>query len=283
MQLSFFDDHDMAEITHPDYPDERFVVCRNPQVGADRRRTREELLAATERDLEKIVAATAGERPLSGRTGSRSVSAGLARHKVGKHFQVDIGEDWFSYRRKEENIVEEAALDGLYVLRTSIPREALAAPEVVSLYKRLENVERVFRGFNSDLDVRPIHHRRGDRVRAHLLLCMLGYYVMWHMAERLAPILFRDHDRGTADGARSSPVASAVRSAAARSKARRKRTESGQPVHSFSTLLKTWRHRREPDPARGTRLSHFQVITKPTELQTTGLRAAWRIAGPGYT
>jgi hypothetical protein len=271
IQLSLFDDRDLAEISHPDYPGERLVVCRNPNMTVERRRKREALLTATERALDRIVAATRREkRPLHGAAAiGLRVGRVLNHYKVGKHFRIEIGEDSLSYQRNDERIAEEAALDGLYVLRTSIPREALAAPEVVSLYKRLENVERVFRGFNSDLDVRPIHHRRGDRVRAHLLLCMLGYYVMWHMAERLAPILFRDHDRGAADRARSSPVASAVRSAAARSKASRKRTESGQPVHSFSTLLKdlatiVLNDVQPLDPEA----RPFQVITNLTELQT---------------
>lgn len=269
IQLSLFDDRDLAEISHPDYEGERLVVCRNPNMTVERRRKREALLASTERSLDKIVAATRREkRALRGKAkiGLR-VGRVLNHYKVGKHFRIEIGEDSLSYQRDEERIAEEAALDGFYVLRTSIPREELPAPEVVFLYKRLENVERVFRGFNSDLDVRPIHHRRGDRVRAHLLLCMLGYYVMWHMAERLAPILFRDHDRGAAVGARSSPVAPAVRSIAARSKASKKRTESGLPVHSFTTLLKdlatiVLNDVQPLDPEA----PPFQVITKPTEL-----------------
>lgn len=270
IQLSLFDDRDLAEISHPDYEGERLVVCRNPNMTDERRRKREALLTSTERALDRIMAATRRERRRLHGAAAIGLRVGrvLNRYKVGKHFRIEIGEDTLSYQRNDERIAEEAALDGLYVLRTSIPREDLAAPEVVSLYKRLENVERVFRGFNSDLDVRPIHHRRGDRVRAHLLLCMLGYYVMWHMAERLAPILFRDHDRGAADRVRSSPVASAVRSTAALAKASRKRTEMGEPVHSFSTLLKDLATivLNDVQPVNP-EAQPFQVITKPTELQ----------------
>jgi hypothetical protein len=272
IQLSFFDDHDMAEISHPEYPGERFIVCKNPHVGADRRRTREELLAATERDLRAIVAATnRPRRPLRGRDHiAVRASRALARHKVGKHFEINVQEDSFSFTRNEAKIAEEAALDGFYVIRTNVPQAVLSTEAAVSTYKRLDAVERAFRAFNSDLDVRPIHHRLEDRVKAHLLICMLAYYVMWHMANRLAPILFKDHDRQAAEAKRSSPVASAERSDSALSKARTKRSQAGEPVHSFTTLMKDLAtivvNRIQP---AGVGSASFQIITRPTDSQRT--------------
>jgi len=284
IQLSFFDDHDLVEITdHPDYPGERFMICKNPNVGHDRWRKRNELLAATERDLQKVVEATRrGRQPLRGKDciGMR-VGRVLGRRGMGKHFEIEIQEDSFSYRRRETHIAEEAALDGLYVIRTRVPREVLSAEAVVSTYKRLDAVERAFRAFNSDLDIRPIHHRRDDRVKAHLLLCMLAYYVMWHMANRLAPVLFKDHDQDAARAGRSSPVAPAVRSDAALRKARRKRTEDGDPVHSFATLLKDLSTVvvNRIAPASGVT---FDVITTPTDLQHRAFQLLGVPAGLGY-
>jgi hypothetical protein len=270
IQLSFFDEHDMAEISHPDYPGERFIVCKNPRVGEDRRRTRDELLAATERALDEVVAATRRvSRPLRGRERiAVRVSKALGKYKVGKHFEIELQEDSFSYRRNEAKIAEEAALDGFYVVRTRVPQSVLSAGEAVSVYKRLDAVERAFRAFNSDLDVRPIHHRLETRVKAHLLLCMLAYYVMWHMADRLAPMLFKDDDREAAQGKRSSPVAPAERSDSALSKARKKHDQAGQPVHSFRTLLKdlsTVVVNRIQPIEQG--LGSFRVFTTPTDLQ----------------
>ena len=269
IQLSLFDEHDLVEIRHPEYEGDRLIICRNPVLGADRRRTREELLAATERELEKVVAATKRARaPLRGKDRiAMRVVRGLDRYKVGKHFQYTIDEDSFTYHRNEVAIAQEAALDGLYVLRTSVPGGELAAEDVVSTYKRLDSVERVFRGFNSALDLRPIHHRRADRVRAHPLLCMLGYYVMWHMEDRLAPLLFKDHDRAAGEAGRSSPVAPAVRSQAATSKARTKRTEAGEPVHSLQSLLADLGTVavNTIQPATG---SSFRLITTPTAVQS---------------
>lgn len=270
IQLSFFDEHDMAEVTHPDYPGERFIVCKNPEVGEDRRRTRQELLAATERDLQAIVVATRrARRPLRGRDRiAVRASRALGRYKVGKHFEIEVQDDSFSYRRKEAKITEEAALDGLYVVRTRVPQAVLSTEQVVSVYKRLDAVERAFRAFNSELDVRPIHHRREDRVRAHLLTCMLAYYVRWHMADRLASMLFKDDDRQAAEAKRSSPVAPAARSDSALSKARRKRNQSGEPVHSFTTLLKDLStivvNRVQ---VVGADSGSFQVVTTPTHTQ----------------
>lgn len=268
IQLSLFDERDLVEISHPEYEGDRLVVCRNPILGADRDRKREELLVATERELDKVVAATKRtHRPLKGKDHiAMRVTRGLDRYKVGKHFQYMIEEDSFSYHRNEAAIAEEAALDGLYVLRTSVPQAHLEAEDVVSTYKRLDSVERVFRGFNSDLDLRPIHHRREDRVRAHLLLCMLAYYVMWHMADRLAPMLFKDHDRAAGEASRPSPVAPAMRSQAAASKARTKRTDLGGPVHSLRSLLKDLGTIvvNTIQPVEG---SSFRLVTTPTDVQ----------------
>jgi transposase len=269
--LALVEEVDLAEISLPDFAGERLIVCRNPQMAAERQRKREALLAGTEQELEPIAAATRrGRRPLRG-TEQIALRVGrvIGRYKVGKLFELQIGEDSFGYRRSAERIAAQAALDGLYVLRTSIAPDALSAPGVVSVYKRLENVERVFRGFNSDLDVRPIHHRRADRVKAHLLLCMLAYYVTWHMADRLAPLLFKDDDPQEAETRGGSPVAPAVRSSAALAKAQRKRTAWDEPVHSFDTLLQdlatmtvNW-----IQPA-GPEAPSFTMLTSPTPLQS---------------
>jgi len=190
-----------------------------------------------------------------------------------------VREDSFSYRRNEAKIAEEAALDGFYVVHTRVPQEVLSAEQAVAVYKRLDGVERAFRAFNSDLDVRPIHHRREDRVRAHLLACMLSYYVVWHMADRLAPILFKDDDRAAAEAKRTSPVESAQRSDSALTKARTKRNDAGQPVHSFATLLKDLStvvvNRIQPGQLGS---ASFQVITAPTDSQ----RRAFELLGVSH-
>jgi hypothetical protein len=240
LQLSLFDDRDMAEISSPDFPGERLVVCRNPDLAAERARKRDDLLAATEGDLAKIQAATTRvRRPLRGEAAiALKVGAVLGRRKVAKHFRLTISEETLSFVRNEAAITAEAALDGFYVLRTSVPANDLDAGAAVLAYKSLAQVERAFRSLKSiDLDIRPVHHRLAGRVRAHVFLCMLAYYVQWHMRRKLAPLLFEDHDRPAADAARTSPVASAQVSAAARAKARARKTEDGKPVHSFRTLV----------------------------------------------
>jgi hypothetical protein len=240
LQLSLFDTRDMAEITSPDYPNERLVVCRNPALAAERARKRGELLAATEADLARIREAVARARnPLRGKDeiGLR-VGAVLGRRKMAKHFQLTIDDTSFSFTRHEASITREAALDGFYVLRSNVPGDALDTPSVVLAYKSLSQVERAFRTIKTtDLEVRPIHHRLAGRVRAHVLLCMLAYYLIWHMRQALAPLLFDDHDRATAAAARTSPVAAARVSRAAQAKAASRRTVAGHPVHSFRTLL----------------------------------------------
>jgi transposase len=238
IQLSLFDEVDMAEVTSPEFPGERLMVCRNPLLAEERARKREELLAATEAELETIVKATQRRsRPLRGAApiGLR-VGKVLNRYKVGKHFELSITEDSFGYERKQERIEQEAALDGLYVVRTDVETQQLSAEAVVRTYKSLSRVERAFRTMKKiDLKVRPIYHRRADRVRAHVFLCMLAYYVEWHMRRALAPLLFEDHDRTAAE--RTSVVRKAERSQAARRKAATRRTEDGFVVQSFRSLL----------------------------------------------
>jgi hypothetical protein len=275
LQLSLFDQVDLAEITHPDYPGERLVACMNPLLEAERARKRQSLLAATEADLAKITAATQrARRPLGGKDKiALRIGKVLNRRKVAKHFTIDIGDDSFSYRRNQGSITAEAALDGIYVLRTSVAGASLEPSEVVSSYKALAHVERAFRAFNTDLDIRPIRHRTETRVRAHVFLRMISYYITWHMQARLAPILFTDDDKATAQATRHSPVAPAVRSPRAQAKAATKRTPDNLPVHSFDTLLRDLaticlNHIQPADPA----LPSFRLVTPPTPLQRQALQ-----------
>jgi hypothetical protein len=240
LQLSLFDQRDLAEIASPDYPGERLIVCRNPDLAAERARKRAELLAATEQDLAKIRAATLrASRPLRGQAAiALKVGAVLGRRKVAKHFGLTITDEGLSFARDEAAITAEAALDGFYVLRTSVPAAALDAPATVLAYKSLAQVERAFRSLKTvELEVRPIHHRLAGRVRAHVFLCMLAYHVIWHLRQALAPLLFEDHDREAAAAGRASPVAKAAPSPAARRKAATRRTADDRPVHSFRSLL----------------------------------------------
>ena len=237
---SLFDQRDLGEITSSMYPDERLIVCRNPLLADERARKRRELLEATEKELDKIAQATKrARRPLRGKNkiGMR-VGKVLNKFKVGKHFKVEIAEQSFSYSRNEEKISAESALDGIYVIRTSVCKKAVNTEQTVCAYKGLSVVERAFRSFKTvDLMVRPIHHRLADRVRAHVFLCMLAYYVEWHMRQDLTPILFDDDDKKAAKAKRTSPVAQAQRSDRAHRKAQTKRTDDDRPVHSFRTLL----------------------------------------------
>lgn len=241
LQLSLFDDQDLAEITSPDFPDERLIACRNPLLARDRARKRTELLAVTEEKLQAVVDATRRpNRPLRGqdKIGVR-VGRVLARSKVGKHFTYEITDDGFSFERDQASIDDEAALDGIYVLRTSVSAQDLDSEDVVRAYKRLSAVERAFRiSKDFSLAVEPIYHRLEDRVRAHIFLCMLALYVRIHMERALAPLLFTDHDPAGAEAKRTSIVAPATHSDAATAKKRRKRTEDGLPVQSFRSLLK---------------------------------------------
>jgi hypothetical protein len=240
LQLSLFDERDMAEITSPDYPGERLIVCRNKALAQERARKREELLAATEKELAKIAASVKrGRNPLAGadKIGLKA-GAVLGRRKMAKHFDLAITGASFTYSRNQASIQKEAALDGFYVLRTSVPAETLDSAAVVLAYKSLSQVERAFRSLKTvDLEVRPIHHRLAERVRAHVFLCMLAHYVTWHMHQAVAPMLFEDHDKQSAARGRPSPVAPATVSASAKAKAASRKTADGQPVHSFRTLL----------------------------------------------
>jgi hypothetical protein len=270
IQLSLFDTSDLFEITHPDYPGERLVACKNPLLAIERARKRESLLSATEAELTTIATAVRRQsRPLRGKDKiALRVGKVINHYKVAKHFVLRIEDDVFSFHRDEAKIAAEATLDGIYVLRTSLDEEAFGDDEVVSSYKALAYVERVFRGFNTDLDIRPIRHRSEGRVRAHVFLCMLSYYVTWHMEARLAPMLFKDDDHQGAEAQRTSPVAPALRSESALRKVRTKRTEHNEPVHSFATLLKDLAtitaNKVQP---LNTDLPVFTVITTPTPIQ----------------
>jgi hypothetical protein len=238
--MSLFDERDMAAITSPDFPGERLIVCRNAELARERTRKREDLLKATERDLAKISKAVARKtRPLRGAAAiGLAVGAVLDKHKMAKHFELTISDASFTCARKTEQIAEEAALDGLYAVRTSLPKEALDDADAVRAYKSLSRVERAFRSLKTvDLHVRPIHHWLEHRVRAHVFLCMPAYYVEWHMRARLAPMLYDDDDKDAAEALRASPVAKAERSPSALAKRATGRTADGAPVHSFRSLL----------------------------------------------
>ena len=260
----------MAEIVSDDYPGERLIVCRNPELAAERTRKRAELLEASEKALIKIRAMTERKRnPLRGEDKiALKVGAVVDRRHMAKHFNLAITDTGLAFSRKAEAIAAEAALDGVYVIRSSLPGDGFPAAALVLAYKGLSHAERGFRDIKSgDLDVRPIHHRRAHRVRAHVFLCMLAYYVIWRMKRDLAPMLFKDDDPAAAAAERSSPVAKAKVSPAARRKAINRRTEDGQPVHSFRTLLQ--------DLANLTRNSvrfgdarPTTILSRPTPTQT---------------
>ena len=279
VQLSLFDEKDLVEIRSDAYPGERLMVCRNPLLAEERARKRDELLQATEALLEPIVAATKREKwRLKGqdKIGVR-VGKVVGKYKMAKHFELEIEEDSFGYRRTPESIAAEAALDGLYVVRTSLAETQLDAEGTVRAYKRLSAVERAFRSLKTvDLKVRPVFHHAANRVRAHVLLCMLAYYVEWHLRERLKPLLFDDDDPAAAEAARPSVVAPAKVSESAREKARSKRTANGLPVHSLRTLLgdlATIAKNRVVPQVPGA--EPFEVLTRPTALQ----REAFKLLG----
>lgn len=272
LQLSLFDEQDLAEVQHPDYPGERLIVCRNPLLAAERVRKREELMAVAERRLKELEAATKRKRQPIRNPERISYLAGkaLGSSKMEKYYRWEITAQGFGWARNPERIQRDAALDGIYVIRTSLPPQHLNAEQTVLAYKRLAVVERAFRSLKSvDLNVRPIYHRAPDRVRAHILIAMLAYYVEWHMRQALAPLLFDDEQR---DGRRSSPVAPAVRSPEALAKVRRRRTPDGQPVQSFQDWLRDLativKNRIQPKLAS---LPAFDVVTRPTPSQQYAL------------
>lgn len=270
LQLSLFDEQDLAEITSPDFPGERLVCCRNPLLAEDRARTRRELLAATERKLQVLVQRTQRKRqPLRGED-QIGVEVGkvLGASKVAKHFRYTITQDRFSFERHEASIAAEEALDGIYVIRTNVAAETMGAEELVETYKGLSVVEQAFRvSKDFGLEVEPIRHHREDRVRAHVLLCMLAFYVYKHMQSALAPILFVDHDRPAAREERTSVVARAERSPAARKKVARKRSEEGHPLHAFHTLLKDLATLTRNLTQVGDTEISFERYAEPTPLQ----------------
>jgi hypothetical protein len=270
LQMSLFDETDLAEITHPDFPGERLIACFNPLLAAERARKREDLLQATERELEKVAAATRREkRALRGKEqiGLR-VGKVLGRFKMAKHFEMTITDTAFSYGRKQEAIDAEAALDGIYVLRTSVPKEVLGAEDTVRAYKDLAKVERAFRCLKTvDLHVRPIHHRLVPRVRTHVFLCMLAYYVEWHMRRVWAPLLFAEDDPKGAAERRGSPVKPARRSASAEAKALTKKTPEGETVHRFRGLLEHLATLTKNTIQPAGDLPSFDRLTVPTPLQ----------------
>ena len=266
LQLGLFDERNLAEISHPDFPGERLIVCRNPALAAERARKRIELLAATEAALARVVARVeAGTLRGAARIGL-ALGRVVDRFKMAKHFELEIGDDHLVVTRREQAIAAEAALDGLYVLRTSVPAERLDAPSVVRSYKRLSRVERAFRGFKAaDLAIRPIRHWTEDRVRAHVFLCMLAYYVQWHLERAWAPLLFRDEEPADLPD----PVAPAARSEAALAKARSHELADGTPAHSFKTLLAELATltRNLVVPAGAPDEAAFEIIATPTPLQ----------------
>jgi len=269
LQLSLFDEQDLVEISSPEFPGERLVCCLNPVLAAERTRKRQDLLAATEKELTPIAAATGrAKRPVRGKDKiALRVGKVINHYKMAKHFTLTITEDSFTFTRNHEAIAAEAALDGIYVLRTSLPNHTLAKDDVVLRYKGLEDVERFFRTLNSELDVRPIRHRLADRVRAHMFLRMLSYYLVWHMKAALAPILFVDNDKPAAAAKRTSPVAAAQRSDKALNKAARKRTDEDTPVHSFTSLLADLSTICANQIQPTADMPAFTMITSPTALQ----------------
>ena len=273
LQLGLFDERNLLELRSPEYPGERLVACSNPQLAKLRAHKREELLCATEKNLEKIklrvdAAKLAGQDAIGVRVGKV-----INQYKVAKHFELTIGEAAFSFRRKPESIAAEAALDGLYIIRTSVPAQQMEAADCVRNYKSLANVERAFRSLKTiDLKVRPIHHRLAERVRAHIFLCMLAYYVEWHMREAWRELMFADTDQQAK--ATRDPVAPAVRSAAALTKLARLTLDDGTPAHSFCTLMAELativrNTCRTPQAAPGA--PTFEVITSPNAKQQRAL------------
>jgi hypothetical protein len=269
LQLSLFDEQDLVEISSPEFPGERLVCCHNPALAEQRARKRGELLAATEKELTPIAAATdRAKRPLRGRDKiALRVGKAINHYKMAKHFTIEITDESFTFTRNEDNIAAEAALDGIYVLRTSLPTTTLERDDVVVRYKNLADVERFFRTLNSELDVRPIRHRLADRVRTHMFLRMLSYYISWHMKQALAPILFCDNDKPAAAAKRANPVAPAQRSDTALNKAARKRTEEDTPVHSFTSLLTDLSTICANQIQPTNDMPAFTMTTTPTPLQ----------------
>ena len=275
LQLSMFEEKNLAEIDSADFPDERLIACFNSLLAEERQRKRNELLAATEQTLEKIRSEVQRrtKTPLSAAEIGQKVGKIINRYKVGKHFELSIADGHLSFSRRTEAIDREAELDGLYVIRTSEPRESLSAEDTVRSYKNLAQVEQAFRTLKGmELRIRPIHHRGEERVRAHIFLCLLAYYVEWHMRQALSSLLF-DDETLSIERKRRDPVAPAEASASARKKKIDRQTEDGLPIHSFTTLMAELgtrcRHlcRLKSDPQSPA----FFQDTQPTPLQSRAL------------
>ena len=270
-QPSLFDERNLLELTSEHFPGERLVVCRNPLLAEERARKRGELLAASEADLAKIAAATQRARhPLrSEQAIALRVGRVIEHFHMAKHFELTITDTSLTWQRRHEAIAQEAALDGLYVIRTSVPAEQLDAAAAVAAYKSLSHVERAFRSIKTvDLHVRPVFHYNAQRVRAHVFLCMLAYYVEWHMRARLKPMLFDDEYLDEASSSRASPVVKAIRSEHAKAKDASKTADDGLPLHSFRTLLQdlgTLAYNVTHTPLNPE--AKFVLTTRPTPLQ----------------
>jgi transposase len=277
LQLSLFDDRDIAEISAPEqFPGERLIVCRNPLLAEERARKREDLLAATERALSRIEAHVRrkGSRVKTAAEIGIAVGAVIDRHKMAKHFALDVRDRHLSWRRKADSIAREARLDGLYVVRTSLPAKAMSAAEAVQAYKDLARVERAFRCLKTvDLEIRPIRHWTADHVRAHVFLCMLAYHVEWHLRQALAPLLFHDTDIDAARAERSSPVAKTEPSPAVKAKKASKRNQDGFAVMGFAALidhLGTFVRNTIRAPFHGDHA--FVLYSTPTPVQAEAFR-----------
>jgi len=265
LQPSLFDEQNLAEITDAEgYPDERLIVCRNPLIAAERARKREDLLTATERGLKEIQQRVSKDTLAGADQIGIAVGPAAKRYRMKKHFALEITDNSFSFQRKTEQIAAEAALDGFYILRTSLPADTMAAGEVVRTYKQLEQAERAFKTLKGpDLEIRPIHHRLEDRVRAHVLLCMLAYYLTWHLKAAWAPLIFKDEHTPT----RTDPVAKASRSPDAQLKAQTKRTADGEPCHSYKSLLTELATQARCTTRVPAAKATFDKLTEPTPLQ----------------
>ncbi len=271
-QPSLFDEQNLGEITCPEhFPGERLIVCRNPLVGAQRARKREELLDATEQELQLIKTRVDKGTLLGAAQIGLAVGPALKRFHVKKHFDVQITDMDFTYQRKHDEIAEEAALDGFYILRTNLTDTEAPAGDVVRAYKNLEQAERAFRSLKGpDLQIRPIHHHLENRVKSHVLICMLAYYLTWHLKAAWKPLLFTDENRPESED----PVAKAVRSPEAEQKARTKRTSDGAPAHSYRTLLAELATQTRNTTRLAGQTSTFEKLTRPTELQARALELA---------
>lgn len=273
LQLGLFDERNLVELASPEYPGERLVVCRNPQLAKLRAHKREDLLVATERSLQAIQGRVQAGRLRGADAIGLRVGRVVNQYKMAKHFELAIEERSFTFERKHEAIAEEAALDGIYIIRTSVEAQRMDAPECVRNYKALANVERAFRSLKTvDLKVRPIHHRTENRVRAHIFLCMLAWYVEWHMREAWRELMFADPDQ--AAKAVRDPVAPAQRSQQALDKIALRALDDGTPVHSFSTLmaeLATIVRNTCRTPSAGREAPTFEIVTTPNATQRRAL------------